>query len=136
MNITIQKGRLGKDVELKYLPTGTPVANFSIAVDDTYSTGGEKKKKTYWFDCVYFGKLAEVISKYFHKGSGIIVIGKLTTREWESQGSKKMKFEIVGNSFDFVDGKGKGTASGSGSGESAGEGEYAPEETTDTNDPF
>lgn len=106
MNKVVQIGRMTKDAELKYLPgSGTAVANFSIAVDDGFGDN----KKTYFFNIVVFGKSAEAVVNYTHKGSKVAVIGKLTTRTWDAQdGTKRYATEIVSDSFggiEFLDSK-------------------------------
>ncbi|MDK2829086.1 MAG: single-strand DNA-binding protein [Clostridium butyricum] len=106
MNKVVQIGRMTKDAELKYLPgSGTAVANFSIAVDDGFGDN----KKTFFFNIVVFGKSAEAVVNYTHKGSKVAVIGKLTTRTWDAQdGTKRYATEIVADSFggiEFLDSK-------------------------------
>ena len=105
MNKVVQIGRMTKDAELKYLPgSGTAVANFSIAVDDGFGDN-----KTFFFNIVVFGKSAEAVVNYTHKGSKVAVIGKLTTRTWDAQdGTKRYATEIVADSFggiEFLDSK-------------------------------
>lgn len=81
-------GRLGADVELKYMPSGEAVANISIAVGSSWKdkNTGEKRENTEWIKCDAFGKLAEIMSQYLHKGSQIYVSGSWRTRKWTDQG--------------------------------------------------
>lgn len=80
-------GRLGSDPEVKYMPSGTAVANFSIACNDDYKDKetGEEVKRTEWVRIVIFGKLADVAGQYLKKGSQVYVSGKMTTRKWQDK---------------------------------------------------
>jgi single-strand DNA-binding protein len=96
-------GNLGGDVEIKALPDGTSVGNFSIACGEKWKdkATGEIKEKTEWVRVVVFGRRAEVISEHFKKGSQIYVSGKLRTREWEKDGAKHYMTEVVADNFQF-----------------------------------
>lgn len=75
---TIIAGNLGKDPELKYLPNGTAVTNFSVAVSEQYKTQqGETVKRTIWYRVSTFGKQAETCNQYLKKGSKVLVEGRL-----------------------------------------------------------
>lgn len=89
-------GRLGKEIELRYLPNGDAVANFSIACDDSYKDkqSGQKVEKTEWVRCVAFGKTAEFLGQWLHKGKRVLVVGKLKTREYEKDGEKRYVTEV------------------------------------------
>jgi len=97
-------GRLGSDPELKSLPSGVAVCNFSLASNRTWKdkNTGEKNEETEWHSIVFFGRQAEVISQYVSKGKELYVEGRLKTRSWDADGVKKYKTEIVGESFQFV----------------------------------
>jgi single-strand DNA-binding protein len=98
-------GNLTKDPELKYLPSGKPVCNFSIAVNDRYKKGEEWVDGVSYFDIVVFAKQAENCARYLEKGSPVIVEGKLQQRRWEAQdGTKRNKIEIVANNVIFLGG--------------------------------
>ena len=89
-------GRLGNDIELRYMPNGDAVANFNIAVDDSYKDKqGQKVEKTEWVRCVAFGKTAEFLGQWLHKGKRLLAVGKLKTREYEKDGIKRYTTEIV-----------------------------------------
>lgn len=105
LNFFIGIGRIGKDLELKYLPNGTAVVNFSIACETSFKSGDEWKKQIFWGDVVFFGKRAESISKYLSKGSLVCVKGRLQTRSWDSAGGKQYRTEIIGDDIKFLDGK-------------------------------
>ena len=99
-------GTIGKDIELKYLPSGSAVASFSIAINQDYMKDGQKVKKTSWIDCSVFGKRAETINQYFNKGSRIGITGELDQQTWtDNQGQNKSKIIVKVNSFDFIDKK-------------------------------
>lgn len=88
-------GRLGADIELRYLPNGNAVANFNIAVDDSYKNkAGEKVEQTEWVRCSAFDKTAEYLAKWLLKGKRVLVVGKLKTREYEKDGIKRYSTEI------------------------------------------
>jgi single-strand DNA-binding protein len=97
VNKWIGIGRLGRDPEIRFTASGQAVANFSIAVDETYKDrAGERQKKTEWVNLVCWGKSVEnFISKYLHKGDLVYVEGKLQTRQWEDKsGATRYTTEI------------------------------------------
>ena len=100
-------GNLGADPELKLLPTGDSVVNFSIACTDKWKDKStqELKEHTEWVRCTAFGNRAEVIAEFFKKGSPILVVGKLRTRTWEKDGEKRYAAEIVLSEFYFCGNK-------------------------------
>jgi single-strand DNA-binding protein len=101
-------GRLTRDPELKYIQSGSAVANFSIANNRNYTTNsGEKKEEVSYFDCIAWGKMGEILTEYCHKGSRIAVEGRLQQRRWDDkEGNKKSKIEIVSDNIQFLDSKG------------------------------
>ncbi len=113
-NKVIIMGNLVRDPELKYLPSGTPVANLSIAVNDRYKKDGETVEKVSYFDIVVFARQAENCNEYLSKGRPVLVEGRLQQRRWEAQdGANKSKIEIVASNVIFL---GSGSGSGSGGG--------------------
>lgn len=99
-------GRLGKDIELKYMPNGDAVANFSIACSDDYKNKeGEKVPRTEWVNLVAFSKQAEICGQYLKKGSRIFVEGKLTTRSYEKDGQTRYVTEIRMVNMQMLDSK-------------------------------
>lgn len=99
-------GRLGKDLELRYLPNGDAVVSFSIACDDSYKDKqtGAKVERTEWVRCVAFRQTAEFLGSWLLKGARILVTGKLKTREYEQDGVKKYVTEIhVGQGTEIID---------------------------------
>ena len=96
-------GNLGRAPEMRYTPNGTPVTNFSVATNRTYTNAnGEKVQETVWFRVSAWGKLAEITNQYLHKGSKVLVEGRLIAdlatggpRIWTRQdGTPAASFEI------------------------------------------
>ena len=99
-------GRLGNDIEVRFMPNGNAVANFNIAVDDSYKDKqtNQKVEQTEWVRCVDFGKTAEFLGEWLHKGKRILVCGKMKTREYEKDGIKRYATEIhVGQGTEIID---------------------------------
>ena len=92
-------GTLGRDPEVRFLPNGNPVANISLATDESYKdkATGQKVEQTEWHRLTIYGKLAEICQQYLTKGSKAYFEGKLRTREWEKDGVKRYSTEIVVN---------------------------------------
>ena len=87
INKVILVGRIGKDPETRYMPSGGAVTNFSMATSETWKDKdtGEKKEKTEWHNIVMFGKLAEIAAEYLKKGSEVYVEGSLNTEKWQDK---------------------------------------------------
>lgn len=99
-------GRIGKDIELKFMANGNAVANFSIACGDDYKKDGQKVEQTNWINIVMFGKTAEILAEYCGKGSRIYVSGKQATRKWQtSEGQDRYTTEINARDFQMLDAK-------------------------------
>ena len=118
LNKALLIGRLTKDPEMRYTPSGTAVTNFSIATN-RWSTGsdGEKKEFTDYHNIVAYnaGKrnLAEVVAQYTRKGALVYIEGRIQTRSWEGQdGQKRRTTEIIANDVQFLDSRGGGTPDG------------------------
>lgn len=95
-------GNLTRDPELKALPSGQNVANFSIATNRVYKDkDGAKKEQTEFHNVVAFGRTADVIGQYMKKGRPMYIEGRLQTRSWEADGKKNYRTEIVAESFQF-----------------------------------
>jgi len=92
-------GRLGRDPEMRYTPSGRPVTTFSVATSRTWNTSeGEKRTETEWFNVVAWGSLAEICKQYLTKGMQVYVEGRLQTRHWDDpEGNKHSSTEIVAN---------------------------------------
>lgn len=90
-------GRLGKDPEMRYTPSGRPVTNFSVATSRNWnSSDGERRTETEWFNVVAWGSLAEICNQYLVKGQQVYVEGRLQSRNWEdTEGKRHTSVEIV-----------------------------------------
>lgn len=97
-------GRLGKDPDLTYTPSGNAVCKFSLATSEKWTDkAGQKQEKTEWHNVVVWGKLAEISNQYLKKGSETFVEGKLETRSWDDKDGKKCYMtEIVASSVQFI----------------------------------
>ena len=99
-------GRLGKDPEGRFTPTGKKVTSFSLAVDNRWkSAAGEAKESTEWVNIEAWGRLAEVCDEYLHKGSLIYVEGRLKTDRYEDEGQTRYFTKVVMSTFQFLDKK-------------------------------
>jgi len=95
-------GNLTKEPELKALPSGTKVVNFSVATNRTWKDAqGIKQEDVEFHNVIVFGKQAETVKQYFNKGDQIFIEGRLQTRSWEVEGKKNYRTEIVLESFQF-----------------------------------
>lgn len=103
INKAIIYGNVTRDPELKALPSGNKVCNFSVATNRTWKDqSGAKQEATDYHNVVFYAKQAEVIAQYMRKGSGIMVEGRLSTRSWDGpDGKKNYRTEIVGENFQF-----------------------------------
>ena len=92
-------GRLGRDPEMRYTPSGRPVTTFSVATSRTWNTAeGERRTETEWFNVVAWGSLAEICKQYLTKGSQVYIEGRLQTRHWEdNEGVKHTSIEVIAN---------------------------------------
>jgi len=99
LNKVMLIGRLGRDPEMRYTPSGRPVTTFSLATSRTWNTSeGERRTETEWFTVVAWGSLAEICKQYLVKGQQVYVEGRLQTRHWEdNDGNKHSATEIVAN---------------------------------------
>lgn len=92
-------GRLGRDPEMRYTPSGKPVTSFTVATSRTWNTSeGERRVETEWFNVVAWGNLAEICKQHLSKGQQVYIEGRLQTRNWDdSEGTKHTSIEIVAN---------------------------------------
>ena len=110
VNKVILVGRLGKDPETRFTPSGKAVTNFSMATSESWKdAGGERQEKTEWHKVQIWGPLAEISAKYLSKGKLVYIEGRLQTREWEDQsGGKRYTTEIIANQMQILSDKGEG----------------------------
>lgn len=107
VNKVILIGNLGKDPELRYMPDGNAVANFSIATTERWKDkNGDKQEKTEWHNIVAYRKLAEICGEYLEKGSPVYIEGRLQTRKWQDkEGNNRYTTEIVADRMQMLGGK-------------------------------
>ncbi len=111
-NKVILIGNLTRTPELRYTPSGTPVANFGLAVSRRFRQGEEQKEDVCFVDIVVFSKLAEICGQYLNKGAGVVIDGRLQYRRWETEdGQRRSKHEVVAQSVEFLPKK-QGSAAG------------------------
>jgi single-strand DNA-binding protein len=110
LNKVLIIGRLGRDPEMRFTPSGRPVTTFSVGTSRTWNTAdGERKTETEWFNIVAWSALAEICKQYLTKGQLVYVEGRLQTRHWEdSEGNKHNTIEIVANEMIMLDDRREG----------------------------
>lgn len=105
-------GNVTRDIELKYTPTGTAVAQVGMAVNKRIAAaeGREAREEVTFLDVTFFGRQAEIIGKYVTKGTGLFIEGELKLDRWEDRETSKMKtkLKVVGQRFEFTGGRGNG----------------------------
>ncbi len=107
VNKVILIGRLGKDPEIKYTPSGTPVAKFTLATDEVFKDrAGEQQRHTEWHTIVAWSKLAEICGEYLTKGKQVYIEGSIRSRQWDDQsGNKRTAYEIVARQMTMLGSK-------------------------------
>lgn len=111
VNKFIGIGNLGKEPEMRFMPNGNAVCNFSIAISEKYKdkTSGEQKEVTEWVNIVMFGKLAEIAGEYLGKGSKVYVEGKLKTEKYtdKNTGTDRYTTKVVAEKMEMLSSKGE-----------------------------
>lgn len=127
-------GNLGRDPEMRYTPSGQAVTNFSVAVNDNFtSSNGDKVERTIWVRVSTWGKQAEICNQYLKKGRKVLVEGRLVTdpntggpRIWNRQdGTPSASFEVSAQTVRFLSTRGEDDSVGTPPGEAAGQAEEA-----------
>ena len=113
LNKVFMIGNLTRDPELRYIPSGTAVATFTVASNRSYtSAAGEKKEEACFVRVVSWARQAELAAEYLAKGSPVFVEGRLQSRSWETpDGQKRSTIEVVAQNIQFL-GRGKGAGAG------------------------
>ncbi|MAW33644.1 MAG: single-stranded DNA-binding protein [Proteobacteria bacterium] len=109
LNKVMLIGNLGRDPEVRYMPSGGAMCNISIATTENWrdKNTGDKKEKTEWHRIVMFGKQAELAEQYLKKGSPIYIEGRLQTRKWTTkEGEDKYTTEVIADRMQFLSGRG------------------------------
>jgi len=115
VNKVILVGNLGRDPEIRYLPSGDPVANIAIATSNKYKgKDGNMVEETEWHRVTFFGKLAEIVGQYLKKGRSVYVEGRLKTRKYtDKDGVEKYATDIIANEMQMLGSReGMGEAGG------------------------
>ncbi|MCG3179895.1 MAG: Single-stranded DNA-binding protein [Phycisphaerae bacterium] len=114
-NKVLLMGNLTRDVELSYTPSNTAIAKFGMACNRNWTgQDGQKREEVTFIDLTMFGRRAEVLNKYLHKGDPLFVEGRLHYETWDAKdGGKRHKLSVVVEDFQFI---GRGGAGGQGGG--------------------
>lgn len=108
-NKVIIVGNLTRDIELRYTPNGTAIAKCGIASTRKWNDNGQTREETMFIDFSIFGKQAEIAQKYLHRGSKVLIEGRLNLEQWtDKNGQKRSKHSIAVESFKMLDGKPQG----------------------------
>ena len=108
VNRVILIGNLGKDPEVRYMPSGGAVANVTLATSETWrdKQTGETQERTEWHNVVFFNRLAEIAGEYLRNGSKVYIEGSLRTRKWQDKnGQDRYTTEIVATEMQMLDSK-------------------------------
>lgn len=114
INKVILVGNLGRDPEVRYLPSGSAVTNLNIATSQAWKDKqtGSMQERTEWHRVVTFNRLAEVAAEYLKKGAKVYIEGSLRTQKWQDKsGNDRFTTEIVANELQMLDGRGAGGGS-------------------------
>jgi len=112
VNKIILLGRLGADPEMRSMPDGTAVANFSVATSTISNKNGDRKEYTEWHKCSAFNRAAEIAGEYLKKGSQVFIEGSQRTRKWtDKDGQDKYTTEVVVGRLVLVGGKSESSQS-------------------------
>lgn len=113
LNQVTLMGNLTRDPELRQTPSGQNVTSFSLALNRSYKdASGEWQEATDYIDIVCWGPLAERVAQYLSKGRRCLVQGRLQSRNWEQEGQKRSKVEVLANDVTFLDSRGAGGEEG------------------------
>jgi single-strand DNA-binding protein len=114
INKVILIGNLGRDPEVRYLPSGSAVTNIAVATSETWKDkqSGEKQERTEWHNVAFFNRLAEIAGEYLKKGSKVYIEGSLRTRKWQDKnGQDRYTTEIIASDMQMLDSRGGGSGS-------------------------
>lgn len=117
VNKVILLGNLGKDPEVKFTPSGTAVAKFSVATSSRYKDKSEQwQEQTEWHNVVAWARLAEIAGEYLKKGSKVYIEGRLQTHSWDDKQTNQKKYmtEVIASDLVLLSGRGEGGESSRG----------------------
>ena len=114
VNKVILVGRLGRDPEIRYMPNGDAITNFSLATDEQWrDRNGERQTRTEWHNVSLYGKLGEIANQYLRKGSQVFIEGKIQSRKYtDKDGIERMAYNIIGNEMKMLGNRNDGSDSG------------------------
>ncbi len=116
INKVILIGNLGRDPEVRYMPSGGAVANVTVATSESWKDKqtGERQERTEWHNVVFYNRLAEIVGEYLKKGSKVYIEGSLRTRKWQDKntGADRYTTEIIANEMQMLDSRGAGGGGG------------------------
>ena len=113
VNKAILIGRLGRAPEVRYMPNGEAVCNFSIATSETWNDRqtGQRQERTEWHNITLYRRLAEVAGQYLKKGSQVYIEGRIQSRKYtDKNGIERTAYEIIGNEMKMLGGKAEGSS--------------------------
>ncbi|MEM6656356.1 MAG: single-stranded DNA-binding protein [Planctomycetota bacterium] len=133
-NRVILVGNLTRDPELRYIPSGTAVAEIGLAVNDRVKKNDQWVDETTFVDVTLWARTAEVANEYLSKGSPVLIEGRLKFDQWEKDGQKRSKLRVVADKMQMLGGKpgaggGGGPHRGGGDAYSAPQDQYQPTPT-------
>lgn len=102
INRVIISGNLTRDPEIRHTPSGMAVMGFGIAVNDRVKNGDQWEDRPNYIDCAMFGTRAESVSRFMQKGSKVTIEGKLRWSQWEKDGQKRSKVEVVVDEIELM----------------------------------
>lgn len=127
-NQVILMGNLTRDPDLRQTPTGQSVCSFSLALNRSYKDKNDQwVEATDFVDVVAWGPLGERVAQYVTKGRPVLVNGRLQSRQWEQDGQKRSKIEVLASDVTFLGGRGEGDSN------SGGGSDPAPQSKTQSN---
>ena len=112
-NRVIIVGNLTRDVELRYIPSGTAVTDITLAVNERIKRNDQWVEEANFFDVTMWGRTAEVAAEYLSKGSNVLVEGRLRQEKWEQDGQKRSKLKVICDKMQRLGSKGEGQGGGS-----------------------
>lgn len=112
LNKVVLIGRLGRDPEVRYMPNGEAVCNFSVATSEKYTDkNGQRQEATEWHNVTMYRKLAEIAGKYLTKGSQVYLEGKIQSRKYQGKdGIERTAYEIIANEMKMLGGNAQAPA--------------------------
>ena len=115
VNKCIIVGNLGNEPDMRYAASGASIANITVATSESWKDkqSGEKKEKTEWHRVTFFGRLAEIVGEYLHKGSKVYIEGRLETNKWQDkEGNDRYTTSIIAKEMQMLDSKSSGAQNG------------------------